>query len=190
MNQGALTTNFPQTSGPEGPSACSTPVTANFDPATRSCLSGQRDSRAPAGRRYLGERGAAGYRVTVIDDAGEHPLRSRASDQLWRPVGAGSGLVDPLRQRTGHPARRRLVPNFHGRRDHLSATRSLLHCRAGCPRMAPSVSPPMIATGEACNAALASECFATDRRATAPQHRGSGRGYRWRADRKMQLEQL
>ena len=54
-----------------------------MDPAMHPGLTGPRDSRAPAGRHYVGERGAAGCKVTVIDDAGEHPLRPRTPDLLW-----------------------------------------------------------------------------------------------------------
>ena len=44
---------------------------------------GPRDAKALAGRHYLGERGVAGCKVTVIDGAGEHPLRPRTPDLLW-----------------------------------------------------------------------------------------------------------
>jgi|SRR5580698_1945972 hypothetical protein len=54
-----------------------------MDPTMHPGLTGRRDSRAPAGRCYVGERGAAGCKVTVIDDAGEHPLRPRTPDLLW-----------------------------------------------------------------------------------------------------------
>jgi hypothetical protein len=54
-----------------------------MDPAMHPGLTGRHDSRAPAGRHYVGERGVAGCKVTVIDDAGEHPLRPRTPDLLW-----------------------------------------------------------------------------------------------------------
>jgi len=62
------------------------PSTADLQvmqPAAHRGLSGRRDSRAPVGRHYVGERGVAGCKVTVIDGAGEHPLRPRTPDLLW-----------------------------------------------------------------------------------------------------------
>jgi hypothetical protein len=52
-------------------------------PPPQQAMTGRRDSRARAGRHYVGERGVAGCKVTVIDSAGEHPLRPRTPDLLW-----------------------------------------------------------------------------------------------------------
>jgi hypothetical protein len=72
-------------------------------------LSDRRDSGEATGRHYVGERGVAGCKVTVIDNAGERPLRPRTPDLLWRVPATKRNLGNPAKKRGWRESPRKIA---------------------------------------------------------------------------------